>query len=280
MTRIDSTDAHWPGVLSALAGDEPPQLWWHGDPWVDRAAAVAIVGSRRATAAGMAIAHDMARELARQGIVIVSGFARGIDEAAHMGAVAVGGVTIAVLGCGIGIDYPRGRDRLRAALLARGGAEITEFPPDTEPRPFQFPQRNRIIAALATAVVVVEATERSGALSTARWAVDLGREVLAVPGPLHSPQSRGTNRLIRDGARPCLETADVLDALGLAAVQQDFVLPASDPIVDLLRGGPVHPDSLLGHVEGGAASLATRLAELEMSGAIRSLPGGLVEAVR
>ncbi len=271
----------WPSELSVLGPVTPAVLWWLGRPWVPDAAAVAIVGSRRASAAGLAIAHSLGRELAARGIVVVSGFARGIDAAAHSGAVASGGRTVAVCGCGLDIDYPRGHSRLREAVLDADGAIVSEFAPTTEPRPYHFPQRNRIIAALARVVVVVEADERSGALSTARWAADLSREVLAVPGPLHSPASRGTNRLIRDGARPFLEIEDVLDALNVLWMEgprptSSPAAAASDPIVELASGGPTRPDDLAEYLGMTPSDVAVRLASLDITVLIRLLPGGLV----
>jgi len=170
------------------------------------------VGSRRATFGGVEIAQSIGRDLAAAGIQVISGMALGIDAAAHAGALDAGGTTIAVLGCGIDICYPSRHADLRARIAAAGSV-ITEEPAGTPPLKYNFPKRNRIIAALAHAVVVVEATERSGALSTARWAADLGREVLAVPGSIRARQSSGTNLLIRDGARPFLCIADLFEAV-------------------------------------------------------------------
>ncbi len=280
--RVGRGGAGWPADLDVLGRDAPDLLWWFGDPWVEGAAAVGIVGSRRATAAGLAVAHDLGRKLAGRGIVVVSGFARGIDAAAHSGAIAAGGVSVAILGCGVDIDYPRGHRGLRDGLVAHGGAVVSEFACGTEPHRGHFPRRNRIIAAMSHVVVVIEADERSGALSTARWAADLGRDILAMPGPLHSPASRGTNRLIRDGVRPYLEIQDVLEVLGLADLAVGPpTKPADhgiDPIVGLASGGPTHPDVVAAQLGLGPRELAVRLAELEFSGRIRSLPGGLIEA--
>jgi DNA processing protein len=177
--------------------------------------AVAIVGSRRATPYGLEVAHWLARELALQGVVVVSGFAKGIDAAAHQGALAAeGGLTVGVLGCGLAIDYPRGHRELGERIRLRG-ALVSEYPHATSPVPSNFPVRNRIIAALADITVVVEAAAHSGSLITARLALDLGREVLAVPGRITDEQAIGVNDLLRDGAGPITHPADILERLGL-----------------------------------------------------------------
>lgn len=174
--------------------------------------AVAVVGSRQPSLDGLDLAGELARLLARHGIVVVSGMARGIDEAAHEGALRVGGSTIAVLGTGFGVDYPRGRGSLRAAIAASGGV-ITELAPGAPPLGFQFLDRNRIVSGLADAVVVVEGRARSGALATARLGAEQGREVWAIPGSPNQPTSRAPLDLIRDGARPLTRLDEVLEVL-------------------------------------------------------------------
>jgi DNA processing protein len=286
---IDPESADWPARLLHL--ESPPRgLWQLGTIGVTTPS-VAIVGSRRATFAGVEIATSIARELASAGIQVVSGMALGIDAAAHTGALDAGGSTVAVLGCGIDVCYPPRHTGLRARIIGSGSL-ISEEPAGTPPFKHNFPKRNRIIAALAQAVVVVEATERSGALSTARWAADLGREVLAVPGSIRSRQSRGTNLLIRDGVRPFLGIADLLEAVPelRSSVQEGLfdTLPGeadrrlerfSPPLREILaRMGtqPVHPDQV-GFALGLSPSLvASRLGALELAGAVMSLPGGLV----
>ncbi len=239
----------------------------------------------------MDIARTIGRELGAAGIQVVSGMALGVDAAAHEGALDAGGTTIAVLGCGIDVCYPPRHVALRARI-AGSGSVITEEPGGTPPLRYNFPKRNRIIAALAHAVVVVEATERSGALSTARWAADLGREVLAVPGSIRARQSSGTNLLIRDGARPFLGIGDLFDAvaaLGVAVPER-----APDGAANPRRGGlerfspplreilarmgtqPVHPDQIGVALALSPSVVATRLGALELAGAVMSLPGGLV----
>lgn len=191
----------------------PPALWIAGE--LTNAPVVALVGARRASPYGTEVASWLARGVAEAGAVVVSGFAIGVDAAAHRGALdAPAGRTVAVLGCGLDADYPNGHRGLGAAIRARG-ALITEFPCHREPRPWQFPVRNRLIAALARAVVVVEAAPRSGSLVTARLALDLGRELLAVPGRLTDELALGPNALLADGAAPALGPRDLLAAIGL-----------------------------------------------------------------
>jgi len=175
--------------------------------------AVAVVGSRAATEPGVEFARELARDLALAGVVVVSGMARGVDAAAHEGALLAGGETVAVLGCGIDVVYPPEAVRLRNRI-AEQGALLSEFPPGTRPLPRNFPRRNRIVSGLAQVVVVAEAPLRSGALITARLALDQGREVMAVPGSPLFPHTAGSNRLLAEGAAPVTCAADVLAALG------------------------------------------------------------------
>jgi DNA processing protein len=249
---------------------------------------VAVVGARAATLTGLEVARDLGRELAAAGVLVISGLARGIDAAAHRGALEAGGPTVAVLGCGVDLCYPPGHERLLEAVCG-AGAVVSEDPPGTEPTAWRFPRRNRLIAALALGVVVVEAGERSGALSTARHAADLGREVLAVPGSVRSAQSRGTNRLIRDGAIPLLEIDDLAAALPelcLTTPRRGAGAPAALPddptlraLLDLVGSDPVHPDQLAEATGARAAQIAVRLCALELGGWVRSLPGGGVSRV-
>lgn len=184
---------------------------------LDPPAAVAVVGSRHPSFDGLDMAEELGRLLGRAGVTVVSGMARGIDEAAHRGALAVGGRTVAVLGTGFGVDYPRGRHALRDEIAASGGL-VTELPPDRGPRGHQFLDRNRVVSGLVDAVVVVEGRARSGALATARLAAEQGREVWAVPGSPTQPTARAPLDLIRDSARPLTRLDDVLDGLGPAPV--------------------------------------------------------------
>src|SRR5881392_311792 len=198
MDELYPGDPNYPALLGAIPS--PPTLYVRGAVTVDDALALAIVGARDATPYGVEVAERLAGELGARGVTIVSGLARGIDAAAHRAALDAGGRTLAVLGCGIDVVYPPENARLADAVAARG-ALVTQFPPGTAPLPYHFPTRNRTLAALALGVVVVEAAERSGSLSTAGFAADLGREVFAVPGKITSPTSAGVHKLLRDGAR-------------------------------------------------------------------------------
>jgi len=189
-------DPRYPALLGVIAS--PPSVHVRGAIVAADGLAIAIVGSRRASTYGLEVAERLAFDLAARGVTIVSGLARGIDAAAHRGALAADGRTIAVLGCGIDVVYPPENARLMRQVEERG-AVLSQFPPGTPPLPYNFPTRNRTLAGLALGVVVVEAGERSGALVTAGYAGDLGREVFAVPGRITAEESRGTNALLRDG---------------------------------------------------------------------------------
>jgi DNA processing protein len=201
-------------VLLAQLHDPPARLFVRGgrSDLLTRTA-VAVVGARSCSPYGAHVARSLARDRARAGLVVVSGLARGVDAEAHRGALDVDGATVAVLGCGIDVDYPRRHAEL-ARRIAATGVIVSEYPPGTDPAPWRFPARNRIIAGLCAATVVVEARERSGALITADFALELGRDVFAVPGEITAGLSMGTNRLIRQGAAPLLAADDVLAALG------------------------------------------------------------------
>jgi DNA processing protein len=286
---VDSSSPAWPDRLAHL--ESPPPGFWQLGTTGPATPCVAVVGSRRATFQGVDIARSIGGELGAAGIQVLSGMALGIDAAAHTGALDAGGSTVAVLGCGIDVCYPSRHAELRARIIAQG-CLITEEPAGTPPFKHNFPKRNRIIAALAHAVVVVEATERSGALSTARWAADLGREVLAVPGSIRSRQSSGTNLLIRDGARPFLGIGDLLDAVpalraavpetaldtlpGLAKSGLERFSPPLREILARMGTQPVHPDQVGVALGLSPALVASRLGALELAGAVMSLPGGLV----
>lgn len=210
MTRLEPGDHGYPALLGGVPA--PPALWVRGALVAGDALAVAIVGARRATPYGLAVAERLASELAARGVTIVSGFARGIDTAAHLGALAAGGRTLAVLGCGVDVVYPRENGALAAAIEARG-ALLSQFEPGLPPLAGHFPTRNRTLAGLALGVVVVEAALRSGALITAGFAGDLGREVFAVPGRITSDPSAGANRLIQDGAKLVTCWQDIVSEL-------------------------------------------------------------------
>ena len=260
-------------VLLARIPDPPPSLWVRGDadPGVLADTAVAIVGARACSGYGRTVARMLASGTAAAGAVVVSGLARGIDGEAHRGALAAPGRTVAVLGCGVDRDYPAAHAELAHAIVAGGGLVVSEYAPGVEPAPWRFPARNRIIAGLAAATVVVEARERSGALITADFALEDGREVLAVPGEVTSALSAGTNALLRQGATPATSVADVLEALGLearpvAAEEPDD--PVAVAVLAALAAGSTTADGLVRATGLSAADVATALTLLELAGRV------------
>jgi DNA processing protein len=273
----------YPAALSTIP-DPPPVLWTRGQVDALSAPAVAIVGSRAASPYGLAVAEQLAGDLAACGLVIVSGLARGVDSAAHRGALAAGGITVAVLGSGVDVIYPAEHASLSNAIEA-AGALVSELAPGTAPRPRFFPLRNRIISGLSRAVVVIEASEKSGSLITARCALDQGRDVLAVPGNILSGRNRGAHALLRDGARIVESADDVLEELGLARTFGSADGKAARPPANPASGG----DPVLACLVPGEASdldeisersglntprLLPRLFELELRGLVRRVGGG------
>ena len=262
MMRLLKRD-EMPPLLRAIH-DPPKRLYLRGNGPAELLSqpAVAIVGARACSPYGSHVARLLAREIAAAGVVVVSGLARGIDAEAHRGALEAGGRTIAVLGCGIDRDYPAAHASL-ATRIADEGLLLSEYEAGVAPAPWQFPARNRIIAGLALATIVVEARERSGALITADFALEDGREVFAVPGEITSGLSAGTNALLRLGATPLTCAGDVLESLGLARPQRRSV--AADPLLALL---PASVDELVRATGLDVARIATSLAELELAGAV------------
>jgi len=231
---------------------------------------VAVVGARSCSPYGAQVARELAGDLAALGVVVVSGLARGIDGEAHRGALAAGGLTVAVLGCGIDRDYPRAHAQL-AGRIAESGLIVSEYPPGVEPAPWRFPARNRIVAGLAAATVVVEARERSGALITADFALELGRDVFAVPGEITSGLSRGTNDLIRQGATPLLAADDVLEVLGIErgpVTPPTSVSPEAGAVLGFLAAGAASLDEISRSTGVGSAEVAVALTELELAGLV------------
>jgi DNA processing protein len=263
----------YPGLLARTC-DPPPVLWVKGALLpADLGRSVSIVGSRQATGAGRALAREMARELAEAAVTVVSGLALGIDGEAHRGALDGRGRTVAVLGSGLARVYPD-RHAALAEQVAQSGAVVSEFPLDTPPYKANFPRRNRVIAGWSPAVVVVEAAARSGALVTARVALEEGRDVLAVPGHPATATAEGTNALIRDGALLVRGAADVAEALGVVLPQRRA--PAGEPLLDALRGpAPLSVDELQRRSGLPVAALLQRLGQLEVERKVRRLPGAL-----
>ena len=256
--------------------DPPPVLYVHGLVQAEEGQrGVAVVGARKATAAGCALTRHLARELAAAGVLIVSGLARGIDGEAHRGAIEGGGRTVAVLGSGLDRIYPPENARL-AAQVACSGAVVSEFSFGTGPHPGNFPRRNRVIAGWVRGVVVVEAAAKSGALVTARCALDEGREVMAVPGHPSQPSAEGTNALLRDGAALVRGAADVAAELGLVMPVTEAAAGGADDLLAALRPDvPAGLDELQARSGRSPGELLARLAELELECRVRRLPGGL-----
>jgi DNA processing protein len=270
---VGRDDPDYPASLREVYAP-PPVLWARGRLAGDEGPrSVAVVGSRAATPLGRGLARALARELAGAGVTVVSGLARGIDAEAHLGALAAGGRTVAVLGSGLDRLYPPEHAAL-ARAIEKDGALISEFPLGTRPFRGNFPRRNRVIAGWARATVVVEAGVRSGALSTARAALDEGRDVMAVPGHPSQPASEGTNALIRDGAALVRGAADVLAEVGLQPTGRDPA-PADAVLAVLERGVPASVDEIQSRCRLPLPALLARLAEHELSAALERLPGAL-----
>jgi DNA processing protein len=270
------SDVAFPPMLAAIH-DPPPGLFLRGNADSDVLArrAVAIVGARSCTDYGAHVARQVAREVAAAGVIVVSGLARGVDGWAHRGALEGGGETVAVLGCGIDRDYPRAHAAL-AAQIAAAGLVVSEYPPGVAPAPWRFPARNRIVAGLAAATLVVEAREQSGALITADLALEEGREVLAVPGEITSSLSRGTNALLRLGAVPVTCADDVLDALGVQRVEETGRDPppgAPTVVLAALDDGARTADEVVRATGIGSGEVAAALTELELAGLVTAAAG-------
>lgn len=284
VTHLVPTDPRYPALLATIPS--PPALDVRGAIAPADALAIAIVGSRNATAYGLEVAESLAAELAARGVTIVSGLARGIDTAAHRGALAAGGRTIAVLGSGIDYLYPPENGVLAEKIVAHG-AVVSQFPPTAEPLNYHFPARNRTLAGLALGVVVVEAAERSGALITAGLAGDLGREVFAVPGRITSAASRGANGLLRDGARLVGHWSDIVAELpepwrsavgdaGTPAGTTAPPAPGSDEarMLECLSVDEAqHIERLIARADVDAARAGAALTALELAGRARQLGG-------
>ncbi len=256
------------------------------------APSVAIVGTRRPSLDGLTVARELAEAAAQAGAVVVSGLARGVDEAAHEGALAAGGATVGVLGSGLGVDYPRGSAALRARVAEAGGL-VSEYVPGTPPRPHRVLERNRIIAGLVDAVVVVEGGARSGALTTARLALEQGRDVLACPAALTSPQAAAPLALIRDGAQVVTAPDDVVDALGLLRLgdRGGAPRPGAEPagrdlgglageLATLLSATPRTIDALAGATGRPASAVLAAVVELLAAGLAERRPSGVVRVPR
>lgn len=276
-------DADYPPRLLATA-DPPLLLWLQGRRELLAAPSIAVVGSRNPTAQGADNARAFARTLAQGGHVIVSGLALGIDAAAHEGALDAGGATIAVVGTGLDQVYPRRNEKLAARIVAGGGLIVSEYSLGTPVLQANFPRRNRIIAGLSLGCLVAEAAVQSGSLITARLAVEAGREVFAIPGSIHSPQSRGCHALIRQGAKLVESAQDVLEELPPPGTRPAPAPAATEEapheqqaLLDAMGYDPVSLDALMARCGWPAAELSAALLELELEGQVARLAGQLFQ---
>ncbi|MFZ2267665.1 MAG: DNA-processing protein DprA [Azonexus sp.] len=268
-------DSAYPPALLEIA-DPPSVLYVRGNPVLLGCRGLAMVGSRNATPQGVQTAENFARTLAGQGLAIISGLALGIDAAAHRGALAANGDTIAVIGTGADRLYPA-RNMALARAIASHGAIVSEFPLGTPPLAANFPRRNRIISGLSRGVLVVEAAPESGSLITARLAAEQGREVFAIPGSIHSPVARGCHKLIKQGAKLVETAADILEELGnmhvLEALPDETSSATEDPLLQALAHDPCSLDELAERTGYETEQLLAELLLLELAGLIATLPG-------
>ena len=288
-TAILPGDPAYPPLLAEI-GEPPAVLYAWGDVTLLARPAAALVGSRNHTSYGAEAARLLASGVARAGAVVVSGMARGLDAVAHQAALAVGGATVGVLGNGFGVIYPAANRVLYEQVVGQG-CLVTELPPGERPRVSTFPRRNRIISGLAGVTVVVEAAPGSGALITADCALDQGRSVLAVPGPITSPTSVGCNKLIQQGAKPALAPADVLEELGLSIPDGEMPGRSADrppvwpadlsnierSLCESLDAAPAHVDTLVSATGLDSGAVLATLTELELRGLVAQRPGMIFE---
>ena len=281
ITAVPLGDERYSPWLAEIV-DPPSVLWVRGAVPPFTRPAVAVVGSRQATPAGLQMGRALGEGLASAGLVVVSGLARGVDGASHEGALAAGGLTIGVLGCGPDIVYPSEHRDLATRVAASGGV-ISEFPPGTSPQPHHFPLRNRIISGLSRAVIVIEAGERSGSLITAKMAMEQGREVLVVPGNVLSGRNRGGHALIKDGARLVESVEDVLAELGLnrgidkrgiGNFGADNLVAENELSRQMAIGETYDADTLAGLTGLDVSKLLSGLAALELAGVVKRSAGG------
>ncbi|NTW04679.1 MAG: DNA-protecting protein DprA [Peptococcaceae bacterium] len=273
------SDDDYPEILKNIS-QPPPGLFLKGKLDLKDKPTVAIVGSRKASPYGVSVARDLASEIAGSGVVVVSGLAMGIDAAAHGGALSAGGKTIAVLGCGLDIPYPKSNISLKEKI-GISGAAVSEFPLGMKPESWHFPYRNRIISGLSRIVVVVEAAVKSGALITVDFALDQGRDVMAVPGNINSELSRGTNSLIQQGAMPVQNGQDILEELNIefnsSVKKKDLSHKSLDSdqqiIIKLILSGVLGFEELVEHSGMAANKAMAALTFLEVSGIIKQING-------
>lgn len=278
---IFSDEDVYPLLLKEIF-DPPRVLYIKGDPALLKLPMVAIIGARRASPYGLAVAEKFGRELAEAGVCIVSGMARGIDTAAHKGALSINGPTVAVLGCGVDVVYPAENRRLMGEIAERG-LVISEFPPGTRPAAGNFPVRNRIISGLSLGVVIIEAAEKSGSLITADCALEQGRDVFAVPGQITNPLNKGTHGLIKQGAKLADDISDILHDLGTYrnslghSISQNLnknnLTVEEQTIYNVISDEPVSSEALIEQTGLDPAHVLSMLLVIELKGLIRQLPG-------
>ncbi|NLN41235.1 MAG: DNA-protecting protein DprA [Clostridiales bacterium] len=274
---ITLLDDEYPTLLKEIY-DPPPVLYCKGLPIKNHQSSISIVGSRKSTAYGRQMAEKFSYELAEAGITVVSGLARGIDALAHYGALKAGGNTVGVLGCGIDIIYPP-ENRKLFSKMEQEGTIITEYPPGSSPVAGNFPARNRIISGMTSGVLVIEAGQKSGALITVDFALEQGREVYALPGNINVPQSAGTNKLLKEGAKLVTDVQDILEDLGIqrekdkkdqVPVQLDFF---ETQVYNALQEGERHLEELLKETKMDIHKLNAVLTMLEVKGIVKQMPG-------
>ena len=268
------TEEGYPRRLKDIA-KPPPVLYIRGSYTMEDEWAVSIVGTRRVTSYGKQVTTELANFLARNGITVISGLARGVDSIAHQNAIDAGGRSIAILGCGVDCIYPPENRKVAEEMIQRG-ALISDYAPGTPPDAKNFPPRNRIISGLGLATVVIEAGERSGALITASFAVEQGREVFAVPGPIYAPQSKGTNALIQQGAQPFLSPEELLELLNLEMVDEQKSTrhelqaePFEAEILELIQNEPLHVDEICDLCDEPVERVSATLIIMELKGLVR-----------
>jgi DNA processing protein len=278
-------DPDYPDKLMNI-DQPPPVIYIRGSVKPEDRWAVAIVGTRRVTSYGRQVTEQVSTYLARNGLTVVSGLARGVDGVAHQTTLANNGRTIAVLGSGIDQIYPPEHRQL-AEKIIENGAVISDYHPGTPPDAGNFPPRNRIISGLSLATVVVEAGETSGALITATFAAEQGREVFAVPGPIYAPQSKGTNRLIREGAQPLLDPVDIMESLNLRKVdhykQASLLLPGDEletKLMEILNLEPVYIDEIQSKAGYPVEKVSAALTMMELKGMVKQVSGMTFMAIR
>lgn len=277
ISRIEPKSHPYLQILGTLS-KVPEKLHFLGTLPVTRQPTVAIVGTRKPTNYGKEVTHTMAYELARRGVVIVSGLALGIDGIAHRAALEAGGTTIAVLANGLPAIYPATHRSLADEIIKKGGAIISEYEPETSARSYQFLERNRIVSGLADAVIVTEAATHSGTLSTVAHALEQGKEIFVVPGNITSPQSAGCNALLKQGAHPLTSYKDVLEIIAPELLEGQSLLPLGNTplettIITLLQSGVRDGDDLQEKSAVAANEFMTALTMMEIDGTIRALGG-------